>query len=127
MGMVKWWVTRLGGGVTIGEGPIVREADGLAISSGNRRSAPECRAAAPRSYAAMKAGAAEAGKKSVAEVERDVVAGIEADGMLKVIYFKLVDEETLREVSDWKEAAHVRGCTAVQAGSVRLIDNMRFI
>ena len=54
-------------------------------------------------------------------------AGIEADGMLKVIYFKLVDEETLREVYDWKEAAHVRGCTAVQAGSVRLIDNMRFI
>lgn len=125
--IVKALVKQLGLGLTIVECPIVREADGLALSSRNRLLAPEYRAAAPRIYAAMKAGAAEAGKKSVAEVERDVVAGIEADGMLKVIYFKLVDEETLREVSDWKEAAHVRGCTAVQAGSVRLIDNMRFI
>lgn len=52
---------------------------------------------------------------------------IEAEPLLKVIYFKLVDEDTLAEVSDWNGTGHVRGCVAVQAGDIRLIDNMRFL
>ena len=105
----------------------IREADGLALSSRNRLLSEECRAAAPQIYAALQAGASSAGTKSIEEVCRDVVAGVERSGLLKVIYFSLVDEKTLLEVSDWSDAEHVRGCIAVQAGNVRLIDNMRFV
>lgn len=125
--IVKSMVENLNFNVKIETCGIIREADGLALSSRNRLLSEECRAAAPQIYAALQAGASSAGTKSIEEVCRDVVAGVERSGLLKVIYFSLVDEKTLLEVSDWSDAEHVRGCIAVQAGNVRLIDNMRFV
>ena len=125
--IVRKMVSDLGLRVNIETCPIIREADGLALSSRNRLLTPEYRAAAPQIYAAMQAAAAHAPARSVSEVSREVVAGVENGGLLKVIYFSLVDESTLAEVADWKDAEHVRGCIAVQAGNVRLIDNIRFV
>lgn len=125
--IVREMVRQLGIETRIVACPIVREVDGLALSSRNRLLSVEHRAAAPRIYAAMKAAAADAGRKSVEEVKARVVEEIESDGLLKVIYFELADEETLRSVESWNTGGHVRGFVAVQAGNVRLIDNMRFI
>ena len=125
--IVKKMVEDLNIKVNIETCPIIREADGLALSSRNRLLAPEYREAAPQIYAALQAGAAHAGTKNISDVSREVIADVERGGLLKVIYFSLVDESSLLEVSDWKNAEHVRGCIAVQAGNVRLIDNMRFV
>ncbi|HIZ15326.1 MAG TPA: pantoate--beta-alanine ligase [Candidatus Tidjanibacter faecipullorum] len=125
--VIKELVRQLAIPVQIVECPIVREADGLALSSRNLLLTAEHRAAAPMIHAAMQAEAETAGTKSVEETERDVIARVEKSPLLKVIYFQLVDEDTLQPVKDWKSAAHVRGCIAVQAGEIRLIDNLRFL
>lgn len=125
--VIKELVRQLAIPVQIVECPIVREADGLALSSRNLLLTAEHRAAAPMIHAAMQVEAETAGTKSVEETERDVIARVEKSPLLKVIYFQLVDEDTLQPVKDWKSAAHVRGCIAVQAGEIRLIDNLRFL
>lgn len=125
--VIKELVRQLGIHVQIVECPIVREADGLALSSRNLLLTAEHRAAAPMIHAAMEAEARTAGTKSVEETVRDVIARVEKSPLLKVLYFQLVDEVSLQPVQDWKSAAHVRGCIAVQAGEIRLIDNMRFL
>lgn len=107
--------------------PIVREEDGLALSSRNRLLSAEHRKAAPGIYRALKDAADKAGQTGIAETEAAVIRQIESDPLLKVIYFKLVDEETLADVSDWNTGKHIRGCVAVQAGDIRLIDNIRFV
>lgn len=125
--VIKELVRQLGIPVQIVECPIVRESDGLALSSRNLLLTAEHRAAAPMIHAAMQAEAETAGTKGVEETVRDVIARVEKSPLLKVIYFQLVDEDTLQPVKDWKSAAHVRGCIAVQAGEIRLIDNLRFL
>lgn len=125
--VIKELVRQLGIPVQIVECPIVRESDGLALSSRNLLLTAEHRAAAPMIHAAMQAEAETAGTKGVEETVRDVIARVEKSPLLKVIYFQLVDEDMLQPVKDWKSAAHVRGCIAVQAGEIRLIDNLRFL
>lgn len=124
--IIKALVKQLDIKTRIIECPIVRESDGLAKSSRNTLLAPEHRAAAPLIYAALKESAGKP-DKSVKDTEQAVIRRIEENPLLTVIYFKLVDEDTLREVVDWSDAPHVRGCIAVQAGNIRLIDNMRFL
>ncbi len=125
--VIKELVRQLDIPVQIVECPIVRESDGLALSSRNLLLTAEHRAAAPMIHAAMQAEAETADTKGVEETVRDVIARVEKSPLLKVIYFQLVDEDTLQPVKDWKSAAHVRGCIAVQAGEIRLIDNLRFL
>jgi pantoate--beta-alanine ligase len=98
-------------GVEIVECPTVREEDGLAMSSRNALLTPEHRAAAPDIFRALRLGALKAGELSPRELERYVVAETERSGLLKVIYFGMMGSQA---------------CVAVQAGGVRLIDNMRY-
>ena len=52
-------------------------------------------------------------------------AEIEKNELLKVIYFKAVDALSMQEISSWDESPRVQGCVAVQAGNIRLIDNIK--
>ncbi|MDD3108982.1 MAG: pantoate--beta-alanine ligase, partial [Alistipes sp.] len=104
--------------------PIVRAADGLALSSRNALLTPEHRAAAPRIYQSLQEGAREAQHLSVEEVHRHVVERIQSDPLLEVEYFEIVNAETLQPVTQWSDAPAVRGCITVHAGAVRLIDNI---
>lgn len=107
--------------------PIVREADGLAMSSRNALLTPEHRAAAPDIYRAMKAGVEKMGEMTPAEVEEFVTEKINSNPLLEVIYFKIVDALTMMQVENWKDSEAIQGCAAVRAGNVRLIDNIRFV
>ena len=44
---------------------------------------------------------------------------------IEVIYYQSVDALTMQEVDAWDAAARIQGCIAVQAGEIRLIDNIR--
>lgn len=123
--VIREMVRQLGLGVRIEECPIVREPDGLAMSSRNALLAPEYRAAAPDIFRALKLGAEKAGTMAPRELEKWVAAEVERGGLLKVIYFKIVDAATLADIDGW-ETPRRRGCIAVQAGSVRLIDNCAY-
>lgn len=108
--------------VSIHGAEIVREVDGLALSSRNVRLTPEHRAAAPticqalqKAKQAYKAGAAAA---TVCETVHKTLAAIPG---VQVDYVELVDAETLHELTDDKRMALL--AVAAFFGEVRLIDN----
>lgn len=123
LAIIRQMVRQLNIPVRIEGCPIVREADGLALSSRNRLLTPEHRAAAPLIHQALEAGAAQAGKRPVAEVRKLIEATIASDPLLDVEYVSIVDNDTLQEIAQWT-AAPLRVCVAVRAGAIRLIDNM---
>ena len=123
--VIKAMVEQLGLNVEIVECPIIRDVDGLALSSRNTLLTPEYRAAAPRIYEVISQCAAKSAELSPAELTRWVVEQVEADGLLKVIYFQAVDALSLQQVTEWSESPRIQGCIAVQAGYIRLIDNVK--
>ena len=123
--VIKAMVAQLGLDVEIVECPIIRDVDGLALSSRNTLLTPEYRAAAPHIYEVISQCAAKSAELSPAELTSWVVEQVEADGLLKVIYFQAVDALSLQQVESWDESPRIQGCIAVQAGEIRLIDNVK--
>ncbi len=123
LAIIRYMVRQLQLPVRIEGCPIVREADGLALSSRNRLLTPEHRAAAPLIYQALKEGVAQAGKRPVEEVRHLIEQKIASSPLLEVEYVNIVDNATLREITEWTSAP-LRVCVAVRAGAIRLIDNM---
>ncbi|MCK9640560.1 MAG: pantoate--beta-alanine ligase [Prolixibacteraceae bacterium] len=105
---------------------IVREADGLAMSSRNMLLTPEHRTIAPLIYKSLQIALEEAGHFTPEEVKKHVKDRINLSGLLRVEYFEIVDELTLEAVSSWDQKGSKVGCIAVFAGKVRLIDNIIF-
>ena len=123
--VIKAMVRQLGLAVEIVECPIIRDEDGLALSSRNTLLTPEHRAAAPHIYEVIKQCAEKAQELSPAELTAWVTAEVENNPLLKVIYFQAVDALSMQQVQSWEESERVQGCIAVQAGDIRLIDNVK--
>lgn len=123
--VVRELVRQSGMDVRIEECPTVREPDGLAMSSRNVLLTDAHRKAAPDIYRALRLGAEKAGTVPPRELERWVAAETERGGLLKVIYFRIVNAATLGGIENW-DCPRRQGCIAVQAGNVRLIDNYGF-
>lgn len=103
--------------------PIVREADGLAMSSRNRRLSPAMRAKAPTIYASLQGAAEALGKSSVAELIETATARMQAAG-LRPEYLSVAHPTTLQPVGVFDPAEGAVLCAAAWAGDVRLIDNI---
>lgn len=117
-------------GVQIVGHPTVREPDGLALSSRNRRlSAVEREAAAclPRALTAGRDAATLAGS-TVADVIDATATTIAAQPLAALDYVAVVDEESLRPVTafalEHRRPGQVRLAIAARFGDVRLIDNI---
>ena len=123
--VIKAMVRQLGLKVEIVECPIIRDEDGLALSSRNTLLTPEHRAAAPHIYEVLSQCAAKAEELSPAELTAWVVAEVEKNPLLKVIYFQAVDALSMQQVASWEQSPRIQGCIAVQAGDIRLIDNVK--
>ncbi len=123
--VIKAMVRQLNLPVDIVECPIVRGEDGLALSSRNTLLDAPHRAVAPHIYAVLRASVKKSHELTPAELEKWVVAEVERNELLKVIYYRSVDALTMQEVAAWSDAERIQGCIAVQAGDIRLIDNIR--
>ena len=123
--VIKAMVEQLSIDVEIVECVIVRGDDGLALSSRNELLTPEHRAAAPHIYATISQCAAKMETMSPEELTNWVVATIDSNPLLKTIYFEAVDARTMQRVEKWSDSERIQGCCAVQAGNIRLIDNIR--
>ncbi len=123
--VIKAMVRQLNLSVEIVECPIVRGEDGLALSSRNALLDAPHRAAAPHIYAVLQAAVEKSHELTPAELEKWVVAEVERNELLKVIYYRSVDALTMQPVAAWSDAVRIQGCIAVQAGDIRLIDNIR--
>ena len=123
--VIKAMVKQLNMGVEIVECPIIRDADGLALSSRNPLLTPAHRAAAPHIYEVISQCAAKSAEMTPAELTAWVKEQVEANELLKVIYFQAVDALSMQQVASWEQSERVQGCIAVQAGEIRLIDNVK--
>ena len=106
--------------------PIIRESDGLAISSRNKLLSPEERKSAGRISRALFKAKKEAGELPVEVLKKQTIQYVQQDPRLKVDYFEIVDNRNLKPVQNWTEKRCKIGCIAVKIGSIRLIDNMKF-
>ena len=123
--VIRAMVAQLGINIDIVECPIIRDIDGLALSSRNTLLTPEHRAAAPHIYEVLSAATAKASELTPKALTEWVTAEVEKNPLLKVIYFEAVNALTMQSVESWQECERVQGCIAVQAGEIRLIDNIK--
>ncbi|MGF1600382.1 MAG: pantoate--beta-alanine ligase [Acidimicrobiales bacterium] len=103
--------------------PIVREADGLAMSSRNVYLDPDQRAAAVVLRRALDEGerVIAAGERSTAAVDRAMAAVVAAEPLAALDYAAAVDATTLTQPPEL--AGAVRLLVAARVGATRLIDN----
>ena len=113
---------------------IFREKDGLAMSSRNTRLAPEMRKAAPFIYKTLKKAKEKFGTESATKVTKWVTEQFENHPLLKLEYFVIANESSLKTLDEEKEKREerrekregedYRAFIAVFAGEIRLIDNL---
>ncbi len=126
LAIIKSLVLQLKLAIEIVPCEIVREMDGLAMSSRNKLLLPEYRKCAPAIYQSLMEANEFSLDRSVAEVKEFVLNTVNGTGLLKVEYFEIVDDRTLIPIQSWSDTGIKVGCIAVQAGKVRLIDNLIF-
>ena len=106
--------------------PIVREEDGLALSSRNKRLSAQERENALNISRTLFKSRTFATSHTVSETQKMVEEAIEAGPGLRLEYFEIVDGNTLQKVISWEDAQYVVGCITVFCGEVRLIDNIKY-
>ena len=103
---------------------IVREHDGLAMSSRNARLTADQRAEAPVIFKALTSAKQNHSWFIPAGVKQLVRGEIEENHLFRVEYVDVVNAETLQPFEDWMDVEHAVVCVAAFIGSVRLIDNI---
>ena len=106
--------------------PIVRETDGLAMSSRNMLLSNEQRMNAVLISATLFEAANNTGELNVEELTNWVINRINENEYLNTEYFEIVDSMTLQPVKSWNDPCRKVACIAVQCGKIRLIDNIEF-
>lgn len=106
--------------------PIIRENDGLAMSSRNMLLSPEQRLNAVHISSTLFEAANKTNEFSVENLCSWVVDRINQNEFLNTEYFEIVNSVTLQPVKSWDEPCSKVGCIAVHCGKIRLIDNMKF-
>ena len=109
--------------------PIIREPDGLAMSSRNRRLLPQHRSDAGKIFSTLKKASEMAAQQEISDTKKYVINEINHIPGFRTEYFEIVDSITLNPLESVSQAVpggRYFGCIALFAGEVRLIDNMEF-
>ena len=125
--IIRELVKQTGDNVRIVGKQIVREPDGLAMSSRNKLLEPDLRAKAPVIYKTLMHAAEMISDHDIPEIREYVKNTIGKNGLLRVEYFEIVDDKKFIPVNsknDMKTKKTYYGCVAVKAGKIRLIDNI---
>ncbi len=107
--------------------PIMREADGLAMSSRNVRLTPEQRKNAPFIHQTLLEAQRRRKHLCVRPLQQMIINLFEANEHFRLEYFEIVDDLNLQPVQNWNEHVGTVACVAAWMGEVRLIDNIRII
>ena len=104
---------------------IVREEDGLAMSSRNIRLSEKHRLEAPLIFKILKEISNFSKIKTVSEINNFVIESFAKNKLLDLEYFEIRDELTLSKTTDLQSDTNHRAFIAVFAENIRLIDNYR--
>ena len=104
--------------------PIIREDDGLALSSRNVRLTPANRTNATIISKTLSSLKKRLSSHSVQQVKEQALEELSSLPAFKPEYLDIVDGYTLQPINDFEESPYVVACAAVWAGNIRLIDNI---
>lgn len=104
--------------------PIMREIDGLAMSSRNMRLTPIQRTQALNISKTLFSAKEKVETYTLPSLKVWVENEIESSEGLDLDYFEIVDGNTLQPIENWQDASYIVGCITVFCGEVRLIDNI---
>jgi pantoate--beta-alanine ligase len=106
--------------------PIVREPDGLAMSSRNAYLTDDERRVAPALHASLRAGQAAiaAGARSGDDVRAAMAGVVAAEPRFALDYAEVVDAATLERLDELVSGTEVRLVAAARLGTPRLLDNL---
>jgi len=127
LAVVKALVKQTGDKVKIIGNPIIRENDGLAMSSRNRLLDPEIRKHASIIFKTLSSVSTIIGKYDIPEIKSYIAEAVNKIPGFNVEYFEIVDDTELIPLTgkaDVRKGKKYYGCIAVQAGKIRLIDNI---
>lgn len=127
LAVIKYIVKQFNYPIQIIPCPIIREPDGLAMSSRNMLLEPVIRKNAPLISTTLFKAVELKNNLDVKELKKWVINSVDSNEYLKTEYFDIVDDSTLLSVDNWNSSSGLIGCIAVKAGAIRLIDNIRFI
>ena len=124
LAIIREMVRQLALGVEIVGCPIVRESDGLAMSSRNTLLSKEERERALTISRTLFKSLEHAKANSLKETKEFVETVIKDTDGLELEYYQIVDGNTLQEIAEWGDSEYVVGCIALFCGKIRLIDNI---
>ncbi|WP_372642487.1 pantoate--beta-alanine ligase [Ancylomarina sp.] len=104
--------------------PIIRELDGLAMSSRNRLLSEVERKNAVKISETLFKACNLVPDFSVSQLKDWVITEINNNAYLEVEYFEIVDDTSLKSIEKWEDSNNRIACITVQVGKVRLIDNI---
>ena len=105
--------------------PVIREADGLPMSSRNQLLSPGQRVAAAIIPDTLKKAAGMIPGGNIPDIKKYVTESINSHPLAKLEYFEIIDAHNLKSLNNYSDADEAVACIAVRFGPVRLIDNMK--
>jgi len=122
--IIKKMVEKLKIDVNVIGCPILRESNGLAMSSRNLRLSPTIKKEASFIYKTLLEAQKIYALVSVAEVQKFVEDEFAKQKFFELEYFTIADENTLQTITQKSTEQTPRAFIAVFAGEIRLIDNI---
>lgn len=122
--IIRAFVKRMGLGIEIVGMPTVRESDGLAMSSRNKRLGSEARQKATLLFKALEFARSNFNQLDTAQIKREIQSWFFAAPDFKLEYFEIIDVQTFEPVDRYISGVKSRAMIAAHLGEVRLIDNM---
>jgi len=103
---------------------IIREEDGLAMSSRNKRLSPKQREEAPYIYSVLDYASIMGRRMQVTDLKDWVAKKISSNKEMELEYFEVCDANDLSIIKEWGYDQKVMGFIVVNMGDIRLIDNI---
>jgi pantoate--beta-alanine ligase len=114
---------RMEGKIQLRVCPILREKDGLAMSSRNMLLNNEQRAQATAIFRALLFLKQNLGKEPLTDLKEEAANLLQQKGF-KTDYVEIVNAETLKPINEWDSRINILGLAAAHIDGVRLIDNI---
>lgn len=122
--VLEWLVANTGRSTHIVICPILREENGLAMSSRNIRLGASNLEKASIIFQSLQFAAGNYQRYAPSELQAICIKHIESFPNASVDYLEFCDTDSFQSINDWRDAEHIVAVTAVMVSGVRLLDNM---